>query len=201
MVRLHRHFTITALVTLTLAAAVPAAAQTHTITLPAGTSIPVRLAQSINTSRDRPGTPFLANVAAPVYHNGHVIVPRGAACRGHVVESRPSGRLKGRAVVSLSLDSIEFHGRRYHVVSSYPAFASKGHKKRNALWIGGGAGTGAGVGALAGGGFGALIGAGAGAVAGTTAAVFTGRRNVYLAPETRMVFALRQPVEVREGSL
>jgi hypothetical protein len=126
-----------------------------------------------------------------------MILPRGALCRGHLVESKSSGRLKGRAVLSLSLDSIEVHGRRYRILSSYPEFVSKGHKKRNAILIAGGSGTGAGIGAIAGGGVGALIGAGAGAVAGTTTAVLTGKRNLHLAPETRLVFALRHPVQVR----
>lgn len=168
-----------------------------TFTLPAGTRIPIRLAQSLDTRRDRPGTPFLAHVSAPVMHNGEVILPRGSICRGHLVESKPSGRLKGRAVMSLSLDSVEWNGRKYTIQTSDPSFVSKAHKKRNIALIGGGAGTGAAIGGIAGGGVGALIGAGAGAAAGTTGAVITGKRNLHLAPETRVVFTLRQPVRVR----
>jgi hypothetical protein len=78
-------------------------------TLPAGTQIPIRLGQSIDTRRDRPGTPFVAHVSAPVMHSGELILPRGTVCRGHVAESKPSGRLKGRAVLSLSLDSVEWN--------------------------------------------------------------------------------------------
>ena len=75
-----------------------------------------------------------------------------------------------------------------------PAFAGKRHRKRNLVLIAGGAGTGATIGAIAGGGVGSLIGAGAGAAAGTTGALITGRRNLHLAPETRVSFALRQPL-------
>src|SRR5579872_2980931 len=91
--------------------------------VPAGTFVHVRLSQSLDTRRDRPGTPFVAHLAAPVVYNGEVILERGALCRGHVVESRSSGRLKGRAVMRLSLDSIESHGRRYSLVTTDPAFA------------------------------------------------------------------------------
>jgi hypothetical protein len=173
------------------------AAQTSSqLTLPPGTRISIRLAQALDTRHDRPGTPFIGHVAAPVMREGVVVLPRGAVCRGRLVESRPSGRLKGRAVMSLSLDSIDLRGRRYDVVTTDPTIVSKGHKRRNLLLIGGGAATGAGIGAIAGGGVGAGIGAGAGACAGTVSAVITGKRNLHLAPETRLVFALRQPVRI-----
>jgi hypothetical protein len=176
------------------------AAQTsaaESLTLPAGTRIPIRLGQSIDTRRDRPGAPFLAHVSAPVMRNGEVILPRGTVCRGHVAESKPSGRLKGRAVLSLRLDSVEWNGRKYTLDTSGPSFVSKSHKKRNIALIGGGAGTGATIGAVAGGGVGALIGAGAGAAAGTTGAVITGKRQLHLAPETHVVFTLREGVTLR----
>lgn len=166
-------------------------------TLPAGTHVQVRLSQSLDTRREKPGTPFVAHLAAPVTHDGEVIFERGALCRGHVVESKPSGRLKGRAVISLSLDSIQSRGRTYTLVTSDPAFVGKRHRNRNLILIGGGAGTGAGIGAIAGGGVGALIGAGAGAAAGTAGALITGKKNLHLAPETRVSFALRQPLIVR----
>ena len=78
-----------------------------------------------------------------------------------------------------------------------PAFVSKGHRDRNLALIGGGAGTGAAIGGIAGGGVGAAIGAGAGATAGTVTAIVTGKRNLHLAPETRLTFRLREPVRVR----
>jgi len=164
--------------------------------LPTGTRISLRLAQSLDTKRDRPGTPFVAHVSAPLVSNGEVIVPRGAVCHGHLLESKPSGRLKGRAILRLSLDAIEWNGRTYPVATSSATFASRGHKAHNLGWIGGTTATGASIGAIAAGGVGAAIGAGAGAAAGTTAAVITGKRNLHLAPETRLVFVLRRPVRV-----
>jgi len=169
----------------------------HTILLPAGTSIPIRLGQSLDTKRDGPGTHFVGHVATAVVYNGEVVLPRGTVCHGHLQESKPSGRLKGRAVIRLTLDSFELGGKNYTIDTSGTAFISKSHKKRNLALIGGGAGTGAGIGAIAGGGVGALIGAGAGATAGTVGAIATGKRNLHLAPETKLTFRLRQPVRLR----
>ena len=176
-----------------------AAAQSNVeaIVLPAGTHISIRLGQSLNTQRDKPGTRFIGHVATPVVYEGVVVLPRGAVCHGHVEESKPSGRLTGRAVMRLTLDSVVVNGRNYTIDTSNPAYVSKNHKKRNLALIGGGAGTGAGIGAIAGGGVGALIGAGAGATAGTIGAIATGKKHVRLAPETRLTFRLREPVRVR----
>ena len=165
--------------------------------LPAGTQITVRLAQALDTRRDRAGTRFTAHLAAPVSRNGVVILPQGAVCRGHVVESKQSGRLRGRAVMGVAIDSVERQGKAYRVTTSTAARVSKDHKKRNLLLIGGIASAGAAIGAATAGSVGALVGTGAGAGVGTTGALATGIRNVHLAPETRLTVALRQPVTVR----
>jgi hypothetical protein len=172
--------------------------ETRTVLLAAGSVVRVRLDQPLDTRHDRVGAPFVATVSTSVVRGGEVIVPRGARARGHVFESKPSGRLKGRAVLGLTLDTVEFRGRVYHVPASGPVFVSRNHKKHDAVWIGGGAGTGAAIGAIAGGGVGAAVGAGAGAVVGTTGAVITGKKQVHVAAETRMVFTMRRPVEIRE---
>jgi hypothetical protein len=164
--------------------------------IPQGTTLHVRLIDSIDTRRNRAGDQFRATLDRPVAFQS-TVMPKGAIVTGHITESKPSGRLKGRGVIGLRLDSIEVNRVTYRIHSTMATRVSGGHKKRNLLWIGGGAGTGAAIGAIAGGGVGAAIGAGAGAVSGTVGAALTGRRNVHLPSETPLTFRLREPVEIR----
>jgi len=162
--------------------------------IPAGTLIDVRLQETIDTKRNRAGDPFDATLTRAILVDQQTVIPRGTRCTGHLIESKPSGRLKGRAELSLSLDSFELNGRSYEIRTTHVARASGGHKKRNWTLIGGGSGLGTALGAIAGGPAGALIGAGAGAGAGTAGAVFTGKKNVRLPVETPLAFTLRAPV-------
>lgn len=164
------------------------------ISIPAGTPIDVRLQETIDTKRNRAGDSFDATLTQAILVDQQTVIPRGTRFTGHLIESKPSGRLKGRAELSLSLDSFELNGRSYEIRTTHVARASGGHKKRNWTLIGGGSGLGTALGAIAGGPAGALIGAGAGAGAGTAGAVFTGKKNVRLPVETPLAFTLRAPV-------
>lgn len=170
----------------------PAAA----IVLPEGTLLEVRLAETLDTRTNRNGDRFKATLDEPVTVNDQIVIPKGATFSGRVDTSKPSGRLKGRAVMNLSLDSFDLNGKKYDIVTNHAGRVSSSHKKRNLLSIGGGAAGGAGIGALAGGPAGALIGAGAGAGAGTAFAAFTGKKNVRVPVETRLNFQLRKPVQL-----
>lgn len=175
---------------------VEAAYKQQAVRIPSGISVHVRLGNTIDTSRSRAGDRFTATLSAPVSRNGRVVLPKGTVFHGHVTEAKSSGRLRGRAVLGLTLDSFQLRGRTYDVQTSSIVRASADHKRRNLGFIGGGSGLGAVIGAIAGGGKGALIGAGAGAAAGTAGAAATGKRNLRLPVETPLTFTLRNPVEV-----
>jgi hypothetical protein len=166
------------------------------ITIPSGTPIRVRLNQALDTRRNRAGDRFTATLAQPVVEEGRVILPRGTRFAGHVTTASPSGRLEGRAVLGITLDSFEVNGRQYPLVTSRASRVSDRHKKRNLVLIGGGSGVGALIGGLAGGGKGVLIGAGAGAGAGTAGAALTGKKEVALPAETLLTFRLEEAVEL-----
>lgn len=164
--------------------------------IPAGTHIRVRLGQTLDTRRSRAGERFVAYLATPVTLGNRLVVPKGTAFEGHVIESKSSGRLRGRAALGVTLDSFRLNGRTYSIATAADFRASGSHKKRNLAIIGGGSGAGAAIGAVAGGGVGALIGAGAGAAAGTTGAYISGKKNVVLPTETPLSFTLHRAVAI-----
>jgi len=165
--------------------------------LPPGTPIRVRISETLDTKYCRAGQAFTAVLDQPIVVGSRVVVPAGAAIRGHITESKQSGRLKGRAILGLSLDSMTVGGTNYAIATNLDARVSGAHKKRNIAIIGGSAGGGAAIGGAAAGGVGAAIGVAAGAGAGTVGALLTGRKQVVLPAETRMTFSLRVPVSVR----
>jgi hypothetical protein len=171
----------------------------QTCVIPAHTRIRVRLAQTLDTRFTRPGGAFAATLDEEIVVGDRVVVPKGTPFRGAVVASKRSGRLRGRALLEITLRSFRLDGVTYHLATAPDSRVSGSHKKRNLALMGGGPAAGAGIGALAGGGAGALIGAGVGAAAGTTTAFVTGRKNVKLPVETPMVFALRSSVTVRRS--
>lgn len=164
--------------------------------IPAGVPLRVRLDETVATKYDRRGDRFTATLADPVVVDNRVVLPAGTRFNGHLTQSKPSGRMKGRAVIALRLDSFDFNGRQYPIETSSVARVSRSHKRRNFAMIGGGTGIGAGIGAIAGGGSGALIGAAVGAGAGTAGAFIKGRKQERVRAETAMTFSLRAPVQL-----
>lgn len=161
---------------------------------PAGSVLRVRLDQALDTSRNRPGDRFTGVLESPVFGDGREVLQKGTVVHGHVSASHPSGRLKGRAVLSLTLDSCEVSGREVDLSVSPVTRVSGRHRKRNWTWIGGGSGAGALIGGLVGGPVGALAGAGSGAAAGTAGAAITGKKEVNMPAESLTGFTLKNPL-------
>lgn len=168
------------------------------IVIEAGRVITVSLDQSISTKDNSSGDRFEASLAEPVTVDGRTIIPTGARATGTIVQAQSAGRVKGGAILALTLDGITIHGQKYSIETSEFEEAGKGRGKRTVIGGGGGAAFGAIVGALAGGGKGAAIGALAGGGAGTAGAAFTGKRDIVLPAETRLHFKLSRRITVQD---
>jgi hypothetical protein len=165
--------------------------------IPAGTSVVVRLQQSLSSASAVSGERFEAVLDRPLVVDNQVVVPVGTPVTGHVVVAHRSGRLRHPGEIGLTLDSVVLGQQSVPIRTSSVIARGGSHKKRNLGWIGGGTGGGALIGALAGGGKGALIGGGIGAVAGTTTALLTGKKDVTLGAERRLTFRLHRDVSLQ----
>jgi hypothetical protein len=167
------------------------------IVVEAGTPIRVTVDQSVSSKTSNPGDHFEASLAAPVIVGEKVVIPSGAKARGTVIVAKSAGKFKGNAELSVALDSITVHGESYSLKTTSVMEASQGRGKRTAVGAGGGAAVGALIGAIAGHGKGAAIGAVAGAGAGTAGAAYTGERDITIAPESKLNFKLKEPLEIK----
>jgi hypothetical protein len=179
-------------------AAAPAAAPaaSKAVTVPAGTTLNVRLTQGIDVDASKAGQTFKAVVDDPVMIGGSIVIPRGASAVVQAVQVQQSGKMKGSDKISLKLNAIGFGGTMYEVATGYVESKGKGEGKRTARKIGGGAGLGAIVGGIAGGGEGAAIGAAIGGVTGAAVAG-GGEEHLKLPAETRLQFQLSAAVNIR----
>jgi hypothetical protein len=165
------------------------------VTLPAGTTINVRLTQDVDVDFAHAGMTFRARVDDPVSIDGRIIVAREAIAVVQAVKVAQSGAFKGSDHISLKLNTISVGGRSYPVATEYAVVEGKGEGKRTARKVGGGAGLGAIVGGIAGGGEGALVGGVIGGIAGTAVSA-SGEEHLKLPAETRLQFKLASAVRI-----
>ena len=111
-----------------------------------------------------------------------------------LVDERQSGKVEGRAVLTLDLMQVMINGRMVDISTSDVSQSSGSRTSRTAKTVGGGAVLGAILGAVVGGGKGAAIGATSGAAVGGGAQVLTHGQRVKIPSETRLSFTLQSPI-------
>ncbi len=171
------------------------------VTIPEGTSLSVRLIDSIDSDKNKPGDAFRATLDSPLSAEGRVVVPKNADVEGKVQELKSAGHFAGRSGIVLLLTKLSFNGKDYPIETSEYTQEGNSRGKRTAATVGGGAAVGALIGGLTGGGKGALIGAGVGAGAGTGVQAVTKGQQVRLASESVLEFRLNAPVTVEPSAL
>jgi hypothetical protein len=174
----------------------PAALPRDPINLPAGTNLVVRMIDAVDSETAHVGQTYAGSLDQPVMLNGDAVIPRGADVTVKLVDSKESGKLTGKAELTLDLASIRVNGKMVDINTQSVQRESDSRGARTAKVAGGTAAVGAIIGAIAGGGKGAAIGAGAGAAAGAGAEVVTKGQRVKIPSETRLTFVLDSDVKI-----
>ena len=177
----------------------PAAASSRATrrTIPANTQVVVRMIDDIDSSRDRVGQVFRASLDEPLIAEGETFAQRGSDVTIRLVDANSSGRVSGRNELTVTLESVLINGRPVTVDSESVTQQSGNQGKRTATAAAGAAALGAIIGAIAGGGKGAAIGATTGGAVGAGGAILTRGKDVKIPSESRLTFALQQPIEVQ----
>jgi hypothetical protein len=175
----------------------PPAPVEHNITLPAGTSIPVRVTQTLDSATTQTGDRFTGAVASDIIVDGMVVLPQGTPVSGHVDAVQDAAHFKGSSLLTVSLSSLSRKGERIAVATEPYTKQGEGRGKNTAEKIGGGAAVGAILGGILGGGKGAAIGAAAGGGVGAGANGVTRGQRVQIPSETVVRFKLSDPIIVR----
>lgn len=182
------------------AAGAPPAVATRTFELPAGTEVPVRTGETIDSAAAAEGQLYPVTTTADITDaGGNIVVPNGSAGSVVIKSATQGGRFKGQADLVLTLQSVNIGGTPYAVDTTDFTRVGKqgvGKNSRTAKFAGGGAALGAIVGAIAGGGKGAAIGAGVGAGGGLLAEGATKGRSISVPAGVVLTFRLEQPLRV-----
>ncbi|MCL4851185.1 MAG: hypothetical protein KJZ78_07350 [Bryobacteraceae bacterium] len=153
--------------------------------IPAGTTLSVRLNETIDSSQPIEGRTFSGEVVREIVDSsGTALVPQGSPAQVYVYDFEKGGTLDAsRAKMGVLEENRRSEG-------------GLGANRRTAEMVGGGAALGAIIGAVAGGGSGAAIGAAVGAGGGAAAQVITRDKQIRIPAETVMNFQLENPIRL-----
>jgi len=184
----------------------PAVSAEDSFTLPAGSTLQVRLTTTLSTKGTENGDPWSGRIMEPVFAGGEEVIPSGSVVEGHVTFVKPPGRVKGKGEMRLVAEAITTanEAARYSIVASLqdaqgaPDAKVTGEEgtvkgpgkstKDTAKEAGVGAAAGAGVGTITRGGTGALYGAGIGALAGVIHSLAKHHKDATLPEGTELTF-------------
>jgi len=196
-----------ALLALAFPATVGAQEDENSFKLAAGTTVEVRLMNTLSTRSNQEGDPFTGHIVEPIFYKGQEVIPVGSILEGRVTYAKEPGRIKGRAEMRLLAETITTPQEvKYTIVAGLEdARGAEGaqvkdeegtikgagtSKKEGAIQTGVGAGAGAAVGAIVAGGKGGLYGAGIGALAAGIRHLAKRGKDVTLPIGTELTFVI-----------
>ena len=180
-----------------VAEAAKAEPELREVTIPAGTTLRLRLQSAVASDSSKVEDTVRAELRQAVSVNGKAVLPAGTEVVGTVTDVERSGRVKGRAHVAYRFNSLRAAGERYDIKTTQLSHQAAATKGDDAKKIGIGAGAGAALGALLGGGSGAAKGAAIGGAGGTGVVLATRGKEVHVGPGAEVTTKLTAPLTVR----
>jgi len=175
----------------------PAAPAFRDVTVPAGTTIPVRITQTLDSATSQEGDSFSGTVATDIIIDGVVVIPQGTTVSGRVEAVQEAAHFKGNSLLTVGLTRLNRRGESVAISTEPYSVAGKGRGKNTAEKVGGGAAVGAILGGIFGGGKGAAIGAAAGGGLGAGANAVTKGQQVQIPSESLIRFRLTNSLALR----
>ena len=179
------------------APAAPAAPAFREVTLPAGTTLSLRLRSAVASDTSNVEDVVRAELREAVSGGGATVLPAGTEFVGTVTSVERSGRVKGVARIAYRFDSLTLAGTRYDVGAAPLVHEAEPTKREDATKVAIGAGAGAAIGAILGGGSGAAKGAAIGAAGGTGVVLATRGDEVRLESGANVTTTLSAPLTIR----
>jgi hypothetical protein len=168
-------------------ASAPAVVSPATVTLPAGTTLLVRMMDTIS-SRNAAGANFSTKLEYDLGVNGVKAVPAGTTIYGKMKSSTQARRALGRSTIDIRLSQMVIDGSPVPISTSGFQEAGQASIAKAAK----GAAFGAAVGGIAG-------DAGKGAAIGATASLVKKGETITVPAGTLLEFTLTQPVSIQAG--
>ena len=177
----------------------------------------LRIETPLDSGKNRPGDRFYARLDDVLTdEENRMIIPANTLFVGHVADVAPAQMRRRSGVIEIVFDkmltadgrelpikgvltSVDSNERKRLKIDDEGVIEGGGQKKKNVVFIGGGAATGAVIGAIVGG---AAFGAGVGAAAGLVAVLLSKGKEAIVEPGTRVGLELIEPFDAgRRGNL
>jgi hypothetical protein len=167
-----------------------------TVTVPAGTVIPIRMTDTLDSATTQSNSVFHGSLAGDLIVDGMVVAKSGASVVGRVITAKDATHFSGSSELSIELTRVDTVDHPVDVVTDAFSKQGNGRGKNTAVKTGGGAAVGAILGGLLGGGKGAAIGAVTGGGVGAGVNGVTRGQQVQIPTETLVSFHLQSPISV-----
>lgn len=170
------------------------------IVVPSGTTLPVRITQTLDSATTQQGDTFTGVLASDLFIEGVNVLPQGTRVSGRVTAVQEAAHFKGDSLLTIAVTNLDRNGQQIAVSTDPYTKQGTGRGKNTAEKVGGGAAIGALLGGIFGGGKGAAIGAAAGGGVGAGDQALTRGQQVQIPSETMLRFRTTAPVTVHLNS-